>query len=360
MAELRAVIAGPKPTGDQRWLDEFSAGEVAVAEGCSLYAADAKIRLARDLAGWLSRTAARVRAGRMTMDQARALSEEAASLPDDLAQELEERMLRFAHRQSLANFRKSLRRNLPKVDPDWERRAQQARREVVVQHTPGDNGTGEIFLRGPLEITETVDRVLTAEAGSTKATLGGTVDQRKLAALRDLTERHLASPDAAKLHGRLPEVHIVIDHKTLLSLQAGVAEIPGVGTIPADAARWLIADGAPIRRLIIDEHDGKLLDYGTTTYQAPPPLADYLIAQTITSAAPHSAVPARGCDMEHNLPHDQGGPTNPINVTPVDRRWHRAKTHSGWTYRKDPTTKKVVWNAPSGQTFVIDPYDYRG
>jgi hypothetical protein len=30
-----------------------------------------------------------------------------------------------------------------------------------------------------------------------------------------------------------------------------------------------------------------------------------------------------------------------------------------WTYRKDPDTKKVVWNAPSGQTFVIDPYDYR-
>jgi len=64
--------------------------------------------------------------------------------------------------------------------------------------------------------------------------------------------------------------------------------------------------------------------------------------------------------MEHNLPHDQGGPTNPINVTPVDRRWHRAKTHSGWTYRKAPTPQQVVWNAPSGQTFVIDPYDYRG
>jgi hypothetical protein len=360
MAELRAVMAGPEPATAPDALDDFTAAEVAVAEGCSLYAADGRIRLARDLAGRLARSAARVRAGTMTMEQARALSEAAAPLSDDIAHELETRMLRLVSRQSLANFRKSLRRNLSKVDPDWERRAKRARREVVVQHTPGEEGTGELYLRGPLETTEQIDRVLTAEAGRTKAELGGTSDQRKLVALRDMSERYLASPDAARNHGRLPEVQVAVGWKELLGMQDGVAEIPGVGTIPLEAARWLLADGAPMRRLLIDaEVDGKLLDYGTTTYQAPAALADYLIALNVTSAAPHSTVPARVSDMEHNIPHDQGGPTDPLNVTPVDRRWHRAKTHGSWTYRKDPETRKVVWNAPSGQTFVIDPYDYR-
>ena len=62
--------------------------------------------------------------------------------------------------------------------------------------------------------------------------------------------------------------------------------------------------------------------------------------------------------MEHNLPYDQDGRTNPINATPVDRRWHRAKTHGGWTYTKDEQGV-VTWRSPTGLTCRVEPHDYR-
>ena len=154
-------------------------------------------------------------------------------------------------------------------------------------------------------------------------------------------------------------MNITIDLLTLLGFTDKPAEIPGVGPIPASAVRNLLADGAPFRRLIIDPHNGRLLDYGQKTYTIPPALADHLIALNVTSASPHSSVPAAGCDIDHNQPYDQGGPTNPINNTPVDRRWHRAKTHADWTYEKDHETDVVIWTSPSGLTCQIDPYDYR-
>jgi hypothetical protein len=54
-------------------------------------------------------------------------------------------------------------------------------------------------------------------------------------------------------------------------------------------------------------------------------------------------------------------PTEALNLrhtTPVERRWHIAKTHGDWTYtkRQDGT---VIWRSPSGLTCQIDPYDYR-
>jgi hypothetical protein len=325
-----------------------------------VYAADAQIGFARDLAERLQATAAAMADGRITERQARALSEATCHLDVDVAREIEAKLLQFSHRQDLTLFRGSLRRWLAKLDPEFTARATTARAECVVEHTAGDDGTGELYVRGPLEITTAVSMALTAYAAKTRPDLGGTAPQRKLAGLRDLTDRYLASPDCPTRHGRPPAVNVTIDLATLLGLRDGVAEIPGVGAIPADVARWLLADGAPLRRWVIDPDNGQLLDYGTTTYLVPPALADHLIAKNIRSASPHSNILAVGADMEHNIPHHRGGPTNPINTTPIDRRWHRAKTHAGWRYVKDPETGVVTWRSPtSSLTCQIDPYDYR-
>jgi hypothetical protein len=129
-----------------------------------------------------------------------------------------------------------------------------------------------------------IHMALTAYAAKTKDSLGGTVAQRKLAALRDWAEIDLASPDTPRHHGRLPTLNITIDLASLLGLRNHPAEIPGVGPLPADVARWLLADGAPFRRLVIDPVDGRLLDYGRDTYTVSADLADLLIAKNVSSA----------------------------------------------------------------------------
>jgi hypothetical protein len=62
--------------------------------------------------------------------------------------------------------------------------------------------------------------------------------------------------------------------------------------------------------------------------------------------------------MEHNIPHEHGGTTDPDNTTPIDRRWRRAKTHAGWTYVKN-NDGTVDWTSPSGLTERVHPHDYR-
>jgi hypothetical protein len=358
-AEMTAAIAGTTPETERDRLDDFSAHEVGVATKSSIYAADRAIRFARDLAARLQATAAAMAEGQISAPQARALSEATGHLAIDIAREIESKMLIYVHRQDLTLFRASLRRWLAKLDPEFTARATAARKECVVEHTANDDGTGDLFIRGPLEITTQISMALRAYAARTKDTLGGTAAQRKLAGLRDTIERYLASPDCPTNHRRVPGVNVVIDLATLLGLRDGMAEIPGVGAIPASAVRWLIADGAPLRRLIIDPKNGQLLEYGTDTYIAPAELADYLIAKNIHSVSPHSNVESAGADMEHNIPHQAGGRTNPINCTPVDRRWHRSKTLGHWTYRKDPETGIVIWTSSTGLTCQIDPYDYR-
>jgi hypothetical protein len=357
-AEVTAVIAGPKRPSRKERVDDFSPHEIAVASKCSVYAADTQIAFARDLSDRLTATAAAMRDGRISHTQAKALSEATCHLDVEIARDIERKLLLFSHRQDTTLFRAALRRWLAKLDPAWTERAVAARKECVVSHTANTDGTGELYLRGPLEITTQLSMALTAYAAKTKAELGGTADQRKVAGLRDLSDAYLSSPQAPTHHGRPPSVHVTVDLLTLLGLRNHPAEIPGIGAVPADVARWLLADGAPLRRLIIDPMTGHLLDYGQQTYLVPPALADYLIAKNIRSAAPHSNVDSRASDMEHNIPHDQGGPTNPINNTPVDRRWHRAKTHGDWTYVKhDDGT--IIWTSPTGLTCQIDPYDYR-
>lgn len=358
-AQFTAEIAGPAPTTVRAAQDDFAAGEVAVATKTSIYAADAKVHLARDLATRLAATAVAMRAGDVTLAQASALSQAVARLDDDTARAIEAKVLRYAHRQTLTLFKASITRWASRLDRTWQRRSREMRREPRVDHQAHADGTGTLTIHAPLEDTTTISMWLTANAAATRATLGGTADARKVTALLTTALRGLADPRAPRRHGRTRVLNITIDLPSLLGLRDNPAEIPGVGPIPASAARHLAADGAVLRRLVIDPTDGHLLDYGTRTYTVPPALADYLTAVNRTSATPHSNVESPDCDMEHNIPHQRGGTTDPHNNTPVERRWHRGKTHGRFSYRKNPKTKSVTWTTPGGLTCQIDPYDYR-
>jgi hypothetical protein len=357
-AEVTAAIAGPRPTTAGDRLEDYSGPEVSLATKCSVYAADARIAFARDLADRLSATAEAMRCGRISYQQAMLLSQATCHLDVRIAREIEERMLRFAYRQDRTRFSIALNGWVARLDPDFTEKAATARKECEVNHTANHDGTGSLYIRGPLEITTALSMALTAWAAKTKDSLGGTAAQRKLAGLRQMAEESLASPDTPRRHGRLPVVNVVVDLFSLFGLRNQPAQIPGVGFIPASVARWLLADGAPLRRFVIDPLTGHLLDYGKTTYKVPADLAEFLIALNVMSASPHSNVDAALADMEHNPAYGDGGTTDRKHCTPVDRRWHRAKTHADWTYVKHDDGV-VVWTSPTGLSCQIDPYDYR-
>jgi hypothetical protein len=150
--EVTAAIAGVKPViNAQGRLDDFAANEVAVATMSSVYAADRQVWTSRDLAGRLAATRAALLAGEVSLAQATALSEATGQLDVSIARAVEAKVLKHAHRQDTGRFKVALRRWLAKLDPDFTKKATEARRDCEVSHTPHDDGTGSLYLRGPLE-----------------------------------------------------------------------------------------------------------------------------------------------------------------------------------------------------------------
>jgi hypothetical protein len=118
---------------------------------------------------------------------------------------------------------------------------------VIVEHASGDDGTGTLYLRGPLEMTASLDTALTAYAAATKARSGGTAEERKLNGLVEWAERYLTAPGAPRRHGRAHTVTLCLDAPTMFGLASHPAEIPGYGMVPASAALRLLADGGRLR-----------------------------------------------------------------------------------------------------------------
>ena len=67
---------------------------------------------------------------------------------------------------------------------------------------------------------------------------------------------------------------------------------------------------------------------------------------------------ARACDLDHIHPYlapDKGGPpgqTTPANLAPLCRRHHRAKTFTGWTYRRT-RDGSYLWTSPHNQHYLV-------
>ncbi|WP_162606730.1 HNH endonuclease signature motif containing protein, partial [Jiangella asiatica] len=109
---------------------------------------------------------------------------------------------------------------------------------------------------------------------------------------------------------------------------------------------------ATLRRLVTDPVDGRLLDYGHTTYQPPQALVDFIIARDRTCRFPTSDTPAPACDLDHRVPYHDGGTTSEHNLQPLARRFHLDKTLHGWRL-DSPEPGVLVWTSPAGRTYRV-------
>ena len=80
----------------------------------------------------------------------------------------------------------------------------------------------------------------------------------------------------------------------------------------------------------------------TPAYEVPDRIREQVILRDRTCVFPWCTRPARGCDIDHVVPHDpdadaegrpQPGPTESGNLAALCRFHHRLKTHTAWRYR---------------------------
>jgi hypothetical protein len=84
------------------------------------------------------------------------------------------------------------------------------------------------------------------------------------------------------------------------------------------------------------------------------PLAEFVRCRDVTCRAPGCDQPAVYCDIDHTIPHGDGGQTHACNLKCLCRKHHLLKTFWGWLDKQLPDGT-VIWTLPDGQTYVTTP-----
>ena len=241
------------------------------------------------------------------------------------------------------------------ADAVRRRRDRVADREVTVGDV--DNGLAEIHATVYGADGHAVADRLTALAATVCEDDPRTVAQRRadalgaMAAGADRLGCQCGSPDCPA-GGRAASavvIHVVAEQATV----TGTGTVPGVlvgfdGLIPAEVIAEL-ARSARLRPLIHPRDTAP--ESGYVPSRA---LADFVRLRDLTCRFPGCAVPATACDVDHSVPHAEGGPTHASNLSCKCRTHHLLKTFWGWRDEQLPDGT-LIWTAPTGDRYVTTP-----
>ena len=344
------------PEADE--IDDWTRHEVACALRISDGTAELRLRVARALQLRLPGTRAALAEGRIGYWHAAAIVEGTTELNAALLPGIEERVLARAERQSVAEVRRAVRRAALAADPTAAQvRHERAIADRRVEHYSLPDGMAE--LRAVLGAADAQIVLAGLTAMATRPRAAGDdrgIDARRADALVEVFTGVLAGEAIASGPTPRAAIHVAVGATTLLGLDDEPAELAGYGPIPAELARQLATDGT-WRRLLTEPQTGKLLDYGRNAYTPPADLQRFIAARDGVCRFPHCQQPASRCDIDHAVPWDQGGETNPANCSLLCRRHHRAKTLGGWRLKRNEDAS-CSWTSPAGKSYRVDPHRY--
>lgn len=302
-----------------------------------------------------------LRAGAISLPQARSIFDALIGLPAEAADALEAAVLGRAPRQTDAALRRRLRTLRERLHPeplDTRRRAAVLERRVCVE--PASDGMAWLSLYLQAErahaIKDRLDRL--ADAPTDAAANLRTHAQRVLDVAADL----LLGGTRTDEHGRpvdgdaviVPRVLVTVPVLTLLGHTDEPAELDGYGPIPADTARRLAAHAPSFQRILTHPETGAYLSYSRTSYRVPADLSGYLRARDGTCRFPGCGRRATTCDLDHTTDWARGGHTRHDNLAHLCRKHHRLKHRTRWrmTQERDGT---IRWTSPAGHEHISQP-----
>lgn len=373
---------------------EFLACEVALALGVSESSAGTVLSTAFTLASKLPGTLDALRAGRITGEIAAVMVGATAVVTDlQLAAQIENEVLPTVRCRSRESVRRSVCREVIRLDPDGaDRRHREARSARSISRWGDVDGMGWLKIHAPIQDLAPVWEALTGLAGAAR-TPGGdrTLDQRRTDVFTDIFHAILDHGGWDELllpeqHGRKAHVQVLIPHDVLFGAGAraaatqtgaaagapsesagaraesagaraesagasaasrGVCEVVGFGPVAPSQGLRIAVDGV-WQRLVCDPLSGTLLDLGRTRYIPPDSLKDFVIARDQECPMVGCSVTARRGQIDHAVPFSKGGRTCSDNMTPPCTHHHRSKDGGGWKLVINADLSKT-WTTPLGR-----------
>lgn len=148
------------------------------------------------------------------------------------------------------------------------------------------------------------------------------------------------------------QVQITMPLTTLTGVTQGGAEVDGKAPIDPDTARHLAGATTVWDRVMYDPVTAVVL--AVDRYHPSPAQRRFLEARDRHCRFPGCRMPARRCQIDHNLEQHEGGPTCICNLSCLCIRHHTMKTETEWTVRQLPGGR-LEWTSPSGRSYLEEP-----
>jgi hypothetical protein len=370
---------------------EFCLAELGTVLGISTTAAKKLVGHALELRHRLPRLWAQVHAGRVPAWRARMVAEVTIHTTPALTREaaafVDAQVAAVAGRVGAAQLDRIVAETIkrydlagldPTADPEDGYLHVDPRHATI--HDDDVHYAGTIRMEAELDIADALDldRALTHGAASLKA-LGSdkSLDARRAAALGDLARTQTAldllaqgttgATGARDVDG-LPAAREVVLHAHFDASLDGLATVFGPTGRMEEGQRLVLLE--QIKDWCADSRTTVTIkpvidlnaDLATPAYEVPDRIREQVILRDRTCVFPWCTRPARGCDIDHVIPHDPGadaegrpqpGPTQSDNLAALCRSHHRLKTHTAWRYRM--TEPGVIeWTSPHGHHYRRD------
>ncbi len=353
-------------------VSEYAVAELAAAVGLTTDAGRALIGQALELAWRLPRLWRLVCEGEVPSWRARRVADQTMGLTPAAAAYVDAHVAAVAGKVGTAQLDRLVlearRRFMTDPVPVDEYSCPEARHVTV--HDGQVSFDGTVHLTADVDLADALDLERAVSVTADQLRLGGsaeTLDARRALALGEIARQQLSltfsggdgspetdggRPAVAATRAQRPVVLYVHLADEALAGASGVGRCENTRTpLSMEAIRaWC---GNPDARVtvtpVIDLREHVRVD----AYEVPDRLKRRIGLRDLGCVFPWCTRPARACDHDHVIPHDQGGSTCSCNLAPLCRHHHRLKTHAPWRYVM-PEPGVYIWTSPHGYVFARD------
>jgi len=358
-------------------LSDFAVMELAALFGRTLDSGRSYVGQVVELAYRLPKTWARVLEGRVPVWKALRIADSTRMLPMDAATFVDRHLAPFAHGCSWAQIDRLVEEALVRFDPEAaeERRREEQEHRHFNVHLDQAGFDGVVNVSGVLDAADALDL---EQAIARRAKLLGQLgceessDVRRSIAAGELARQDLAldleiaDPETGEITrtvpGRKVELVLHLNAAALNDQAAGEADGVADGAVgrfgntrtpisPEQIRQWIRTAGSTvIVRPVLDLNGHQPVD----SYEIPQRIHRQVTLRDHHCVFPSCTKPAERCDVDHVVPHGEGGPTCPCNTSPLCRGHHRFKTSGRISYRV-LTPGTYLWTSAGGHQWLVDP-----